>query len=158
MSRSTTVVALPVALTLLVLGAGCGQGFDRAAATDSFQQANPEATSTQAGCVVDRQIDRFGLDGLADQLEAEPPSDEFVDMQFRDMFACGMDGDVEQQLVELLRDSGVDTSTAPCVATQIVEELDDQDIDVLVSGDITDAFMTKFVAAMTDCGAAGTGE
>jgi hypothetical protein len=157
MSRSTTVVCLPVVLGLAIFGAGCGQGFDRDAAIDSFQQANPDASGTQAACVVDRQIDRFGLDGLADQLDTDPPTDEFVDIQFRDMFACGMDGDVEEQLVELLQDSGVDAEAAPCVATEIVAELDDEDIDVLVSGDITDTFMSKFIAAMTECGAAGTG-
>ncbi len=144
-------------LAAMVVGAGCGQGFDRETAVESFQQANPEATGTQSACVVDRQIERFGIDGLADELETDPPTDEFIDIQFRDMFACGMDGDVEEQLVELLQDSGVDDEAAPCVAGRIVEQLGDEDIDVLVSGEITDAFMSKFIAAMNDCGAGGAG-
>lgn len=138
--------------------AGCGQDLDREAAVDSFQRANPEASGAQAECVVDRQIDRLGLDGLTRQLEAETPSDDFVDSQFRDLFACGVDGDVEEQLVEQLEANGVTAEQAPCVADRLVGGLDDGDIDVLVSGQITDAFMAKFVAAMDGCRGAETGD
>ncbi len=151
-------MASVVALALLsVIGSGCGESFDRAAAVDSFMRANPEATDAQAGCVIDRQIDRYGLDGLAAELEADPAGDEFIDIQFRDMFACGIDGDVEEQLVEQLLASGVEPDAVPCVADRIVGELGDEDIDVLVSGEITEEFMTTFIAAMEGCGAVTSG-
>lgn len=157
MSRSPIVAALPMLVALTLAGTACGEGFDREAAVDSFRQANPEVTDAQATCVVDRQIDRFGLDGLAAELETDPPTDEFVDIQFRDMFACGIDGDVEEQLIQQLEPSGVPTDAAPCVADRIVDQLGDEDIDVLVSGDITEDFMTKFIAAMEGCGAVTSG-
>jgi hypothetical protein len=39
------------------------------------------------------------------------------------------------------------------VADALVVDLDDDDIDVLLSGEITDAFFEKFFAAMDGCGA-----
>ncbi len=137
--------------------AACGQGFDRETAIDSFRRANPDVTEGEAECVIDRQIDRYGLDGLATELEAEPESDEFVDIQFRDMFACGVDGDVEAQLLEQLEASGVAAEDSPCVARALTDGLDDEGIDVLLSGEITEDFMATFVAAMEGCGAGGGG-
>jgi len=154
----SSIITSMMALALFAVGAvGCGEGFDREAAVDSFMRANPEATNAQAGCVIDRQIDRYGLDGLATELEAEQASDDFIDIQFRDMFACGIDGDVEEQLVEQLLASGVEPGAVDCVAERIVDELGDDDIDVLVSGEITEDFMTTFIAAMEGCGAVTSG-
>lgn len=155
MRRSRSIATI---LLLWVIAVGCGQGLDRDAAVDSFQQANPEVTEAQAGCVVDRQIDRLGLDGLTEELVADPTSEAFIEEQFRDMFACGIDGDVESQLVEQLEANGVSPDDAPCVAARITGDLDPEDIDVLVSGEITEAFMAKFVGAMNDCGAGSSGE
>lgn len=142
---------------LALLAAGCGEDFDRAAAVESFERANPDVSAAQAECVVDRQIGRYGIDGLATELQAEPESDEFVDQQFRDMFACGIDGDITEQLIDQLQTNGVSADDAPCVAGAITDDLDDADIDVLVSGEITEEFMAKFVTAMERCGATGTG-
>jgi hypothetical protein len=134
--------------------AACGQdGFDRAAAVDSFSTANPDATDIQSGCVIDRLIDRFGLDGLEEQLSADPQELDFEEAQFRDMFACGMEGDVQDQIAEQLENNGVAPADAPCVADELVTDLTDDDIDVLLSGDISDEFLAKFVAAMESCGA-----
>ncbi len=134
--------------------AGCGQGaFDRAAAIESFSAANPEATEAQSGCVIDGLIGRFGLDGLEEQLSSDPPEPDFEEAQFRDMFACGMEGDVQEQIIEQLEASGVAPADAPCVAEELVTDLTDDDIDVLLSGDISDEFLAKFVTAMESCGA-----
>lgn len=141
------------AVTLVGLG-GCGQaGFDRAAAVDGFQAANPDATGAQSGCVVDRLIDRFGIDGLESQLSADPQDADFEEAQFRDMFACGMEGDVQEQIVSQLEANGVAPADAPCVADGLVSDLTDADIDVLLSGDISDEFLAKFIDAMESCGA-----
>jgi hypothetical protein len=138
--------------------AACGQGFDREAAIGSFRAANPEATAGEADCVVDRLIGRYGIDGLADELEGADSSDDFTDAQFRDMFACGVEGDVADQLTAQLEANGVEAADAPCVADRLTAELDDDDIDVLLSGEITERFMTRFVTAMEGCGAiAGDG-
>ncbi len=137
----------------MALAAGCGQGFDRDAAIESFSEANPGATAGQAECVVDQLIDRYGIDQLGRELEATSPPPAFTENQFRAMFGCGIEGDVRDQIVQQLEANDVDPADAPCVADRLVADLSDDDIDVLLSGDITDEFLAKFVAAMEDCGA-----
>lgn len=136
-----------------LVAAGCGQGFDREAAVSSFGEANPDVTTAQAECVVDRLIDRYGLGELEQELRNDPPDERFEEAQFRDMFACGVQGDVTDQVVEQLEANGVTEEYAPCVADHLVGDLTDGDIDVLLSGEITDEFFEKFVGAMEDCGA-----
>lgn len=133
--------------------AGCGRGFDRTDAVEAFNRANPEATPAQSECVVDRLVDRYELAGLQEQLEADPVDARFEADQFRDMFACGMDGDVREELSGQLAANGVADADAPCVADRLVDELTDDDIDVLLSGEITDQFFQKFFSAMERCGA-----
>lgn len=132
---------------------GDGETFDRDAAADSFAAANPGATATQAGCVVDRLIDRYGLEDLEQELAAEPLAADFEEDQFRDMFACGIEGDVRAQIIEQLEANGVTGQDAPCVADELVDDMEDEDFDVLLSGEITDDFLAKFVSAMEACGA-----
>jgi hypothetical protein len=146
-------VAAVLVLLALTTPTGCGQGFDRGAAVDSFRRANPEVSGEQAGCVVDRLVERYGLDGLVEELEADVPDAAFTEAQFQDMFACGVEGDVEAQIAEQLEASGVDPADAPCVAAAITADLGGDDIDVLLSGEITEEFMAKFVDAMDRCGA-----
>ncbi|MGH1490462.1 MAG: hypothetical protein ACRBK7_13920 [Acidimicrobiales bacterium] len=142
-----------VAAACLVAGCGQAEAFDRAAAIESFSNANPVATPEQSECVVDRLVDRYGLEGLRDELDAEPQDQAFSNAQFRDMFACSMDGDVRDQIDEQLQANGVAAKDAPCVADAMVDELTDDDFDVLLSGEITDDFFSKFVSAMEECGA-----
>ena len=137
----------------MLAGASCGQGFNRVAAIESFGKANPEATSDQAACVVDRLIDRYGLDELESELGTEPLHPSFEEVQFREMFRCGLAGDVQAQVIRQLSDNGVSAEDAPCVAENLVQALTDDDVDVLLSGQITDEFATKFYEAMDDCDA-----
>lgn len=138
---------------MAALATGCGGGFSRQNAIDGFLAGHPEADAAQAACVVDRLTDRYGADELQTRLDAEEMSAEFEEAQFRDMFACGLEGDVSDQITEQLVNNGVSESDAPCVADALVADLDDADIDVLLSGQITDAFYQKFFAAMDSCGA-----
>jgi hypothetical protein len=150
----TRLAGAVLVLVAGLLATGCGEdGFDRAAAIDGFAAANPDTTPDQQGCVVDRLIERYGLDGLEAELAAAEPATPFVEDQFRFMFACGVEGDVRRQIEEQLQAAGVDDTDAPCVADALVVDLDDDDIDVLLSGEITDAFFEKFFAAMDGCGA-----
>ena len=154
------MVRSPIKLTSLAavvavasIAAGCGQGYGRDDAVASFADANPSATEAQAGCVVDRLIDRYGLDQLEAELVADPIDPAFEETQFRDMFACGLEGDLEGEIARQLVDNGVEQADAPCVAGELVDDLEDSDIDVLLSGEITQDFMGKFVDAMRACGA-----
>lgn len=144
-----------VFLACAALLSGCGQNpeFDRDAAVVSFAEANPSASTSQSECVVDRLIDRYGLEELQTELEADPLDPAFTEAQFRDMFTCGVEGDVRDQIVEQLQANDVAEADAPCVADALMVDLDDSDVDVLLSGEITDAFFAKFVTAMEDCGA-----
>lgn len=151
------VAALVSLAFLTAFGAvACGQdpaAFDREAAVTSFSNTNAEATTVQSECVVDRLIDRYGLERLETELRSDPPKADFAESQFRDMFACGIEGDVRDQIVQQLQANEVAEADAPCVADVLMADLDDDDFDVLLSGDITDSFFAKFVSAMEDCGA-----
>lgn len=143
-------------LVVLPLAIGCGQeeaGFERDDASASFSEANPEATSAQSTCVVDRLVDRYGMERLEAELRAENLSADFAEDQFRDMFACGIEGDVRAQIVEQLEANGVAEEDSPCVADDLIGDLEDEDFDVLLSGEITDDFLAKFISAMERCGA-----
>jgi hypothetical protein len=69
------------------------------------------------------------------------------------MFVCGVEGDVGQELTEQLEAVGVSPEDAPCVSDRVVGSLSDDDVDALLSGDITDELATKFATALEDCGA-----
>lgn len=144
--------ALAIALGAIVL-LGCGQSFDRQAAVESFSKANPAASERQAECVVDRLIEGYGLGGLEEQLSAEPAEAAFEEAQFRTMFACGLDVGIRSQILEQLQANDVSEEHAPCVTDAITADLTDDDLDVLLSGEMSDDFFARFVSAMEDCGA-----
>lgn len=139
--------------SLSVLLGACGSELQREDITSSFSESFPDATSEQSECVADRLVDRYGIDQLEQELSAPEPDPAFEEAQFRDMFACGMDGDVRTQLESQLVDSGVDEANAPCVADSLSNDLTDEDLDVLLSGEITEEFYEKFFDAMDGCDA-----
>ncbi len=120
-----------------------------------FQDSNPDATTEQAGCVVDDLMGRYSSDELEVELAGEPVSSDFEEAQFRAMFTCGVEGDVQEQIRSQLVANGVSVDDAPCVASELMVDPTDEDIDVLLSGEITDAFYAKFFEAMELCGAVG---
>jgi hypothetical protein len=143
-----------IAGAALVAGlAGCGGTYSRQSAIDTFSTANPEATPEQAGCVVDSLIDRYSLDRLEVELDADPPDAAFEEVQFREMARCGLAGDLHQLVLDQLVASGISEADAPCVADRLVGTMTDDDIDVLVSGQISEQFSAKFLQAIDDCDA-----
>lgn len=142
-----------IAVLALVVLAGCGSGVGRADLVEAFESNNPDMTTEQAGCVADRLLERYEPDELRTELEADAVSSDFEEAQFRDMFACGVEGDVREQITSQLQANGVDADYAPCVSDELVSDLTDGDIDVLLSGEITDSFYEKFFTAMDTCGA-----
>ncbi len=150
---SNQILSWSIFLALTAALAGCAQGFDRNGAVLGFAETHPDATTEQAECVVDRLLDRYALEDLEAKLASDPMEPGFEEAQFRDMFACGLEGDVRDQIATELESTGLKAEEAPCVADALVEDLDDADIDVLLSGEITDAFYEKFFVAMESCGA-----
>ncbi len=144
---------MTVAVLLAVSSCGAGAA-TRDDVVDRVRADNTDATAEQAGCVADRLIDRFGLDGLDGMLAADPPDADLQEAEFTDAFRCGVVGDVRQEIVDQLTANAVPAGQAGCVADELVPGLTDADIDVIVSGDITESFTQKFDTAMRDCGAA----
>lgn len=142
-------------VAVLLAASGCGGGAaTRDDVVDRVRTDNTDATAEQASCVADRLIDRFGLDGLDGMLAADPPDADLQEAEFTDAFRCGVVGDVRQEIVDQLTANAVPADQAGCVADELVPGLTDADIDVIVSGDITESFTQKFDTAMRDCGAA----
>ncbi len=140
-------------LAIAIAGAGCGGGNSREAAIESFQKANPEATDEQSACVVDGLIDRYGVDELDAQLGAVPLDAGFEEDQFREMFVCGVDGDWRADITEQLIDNGVPADDAPCVSDELISTMSDDDIGVLLTGEITESFSETFFDALATCDA-----
>ncbi|MEL7207147.1 MAG: hypothetical protein AAGK32_02775 [Actinomycetota bacterium] len=145
--------AIAVAVIALAVPACGGEPFTEERAVASFQAANPDADLDASRCVVDHLIAQYGLEELEAQLAADPLRASFEEAQFRAMFRCGLEGDVEDQITTQLEENGVSPDDAPCVAAELVGAMTDDDIDVLLSGVITDDFSTKFLEAMETCGA-----
>lgn len=150
--RSTDGSQLVVVVGALVLSA-CGSGFTREAAIDSFMVANTDATTAQAECVVDELVGIYTLDGLETELAAEPLSEEFELTQYRASFACGMRNDVRSQLIDQLQASGLSGEDARCAGETMADELDEDDLEVLISGELTDEFFDKYFVALEACDA-----
>lgn len=144
-----------MAVAALLVAPGCGGGgASRDDVVARVKVDNTDATAEQAGCVADRLIERFGLDELDGMLAADPPDADLEEAEFTDAFRCGVVGDVRQEIVDQLTANAVPADQAGCVADELVPGLTDADIDVIVSGDITESFTQKFDTAMRDCGAA----
>ena len=137
----------------LVVGCTSSPSFNRAAAIDSFAEANSEATDEQAACVVDGLIERLGLEELEAELARQPIDAGFEETQFRQMFRCGVAGDWRSQITDQLVENGVGEADAPCVSEELFATMTDEDIDVLLSGETTDAFNERFFAALESCDA-----
>lgn len=107
----------------------------------------------QARCVVDILFETYGAEGLEVELDRAVPSDDFEEAQYRAMFGCGMRGDVRDQLAGQLEQRGLTDDEAACVADALTGDLDEDDLDVLLSGELTDEFFDKYFDAMSSCDA-----
>ncbi len=140
-------------MVLPLVATACADPFTRDVAVESFVAANDDATREQAGCVVDRLIDEYGLDGLRGELDRERLDPTFEVSQFRASFHCGMTSDVETALVDQLAASGIARRDAECAAAALLEDFDDDDLDVLLSGELNDTFYAKYFDALEQCNA-----
>lgn len=142
-----------VAATLLI-GAACGAGTGRASAIEQFRDSNPGASDAESACVVDGLLDRYESAEIVAELTTSPQGAGFEEDQFREMFRCGLEGDIEETLVEQLRLAGIEGEEAACIVAELAESLTDADIDGLVSGSISEEFRIRFGDAMSGCGVA----
>ncbi len=147
--RSGVALVLGVVVTV----SGCSSSLTRQEADEAFLRGHPDATEHQAGCVVDKLISTYGLDGLQIELEREVPVRSFEIDQFRASFGCGLTGDVEAELARQLEASGVKPVSARCAGKELTASLDDEGLDVLLSGEITDEFYEKYFVALEACNA-----
>ena len=120
---------------------------------ESFKSTNVDATDEQAGCVVDQLINIYGVEGLEAELLAEPADREFDEQQFRTMIHCGMTDRLTNPLTAQLQRLEVPTESQPCVVAALTTDITDDDLDVLLSGEITDEYYAKFFDALLSCDA-----
>ncbi|MFT7599632.1 MAG: hypothetical protein ACI8TP_002567 [Acidimicrobiales bacterium] len=144
-----------VALFWVVVGvAACSStSATRGDLVESFRNTNPDASTAQAECVVDELIAEYSLEGLERELEAVPKASSFERGQFLASFGCGLTSDVEAELADQLQASGIAADDADCAAEALTEGLDDEDLAVLLSGEITDQFYAKYFVALDECDA-----
>ncbi len=134
--------------------AGCSSSVDRADLVESYQQSRPDATAVETECVVDRLVEAFGIEGVEAELTATTgPTRAFELETFRAEFGCGRTDDVQAQLSELLAERELATDDAECVAEALTASLDEADLEVLIGGEMTDAFFDKYFVAVEGCGA-----
>ena len=131
----------------------CAADFTRDAAIDSFVAANEDASRQQAGCVVDRLVEAYELEGVEVELAREPLDEAFVEAQFRAEFGCGMQSSVRASLQEQLLASGIAADQAECAADELVDSLDEPDLDVLLEGELNDTFYAKYFDSLEQCDA-----
>jgi hypothetical protein len=155
--RSSSARPAPVAALLLgvlaLLGAVSCSGDDpalRAEVVDRLTDAYPEASLDQAGCVADRLADRYGLDTVTDLLGTG--DDDFNEDEYRDLFACGVVGDLRETLAQEIDNVGVGQAERECVSDSFLEALDDDDLDSLLEGQLSSDVFDHFSAALSNCG------
>ncbi len=159
----TSVVVLVTATLVL---SGCATPFSRADAVESFQAANPDASTIESACVIDALIEEYetepvdeeALAGLEAELLADPQRERFLLDQFRARFGCGMTDGVEAQLRRELLDNDIDEGAVECVAEALAGRLTDEDLEVLIGADgtadeMTDSFYASFFTAVEGCDA-----
>ncbi|MEZ5340319.1 MAG: hypothetical protein R2706_02395 [Acidimicrobiales bacterium] len=138
---------------LSVVGALTSCAVNRDDLVTSFQSANPEATDEQASCVVDALINVHGIEGVEQQLALDPVDPAFEELQFRTMVHCGMTGQLEVALTQQVAGLDVAADNRACVVDALVADITDDDLDVLLSGQITDDYYAKFFDTLSSCDA-----
>lgn len=155
--RLSTLAGPPLALVLCLFGVtGCSTQITRSEADELFLATFPQASEVQAGCVVDKLISLDGIEGLERELEAEEPTAAFKQEQFRAMFGCGMTSELDEEMgrqVLLVEDGRLSAATSSCVGTALVANIDEDGLEVLLSGEITDEFSETYYLALQACDA-----
>ena len=67
------------------------------------------------------------------------------------MFGCGLTDEVEDELVRQLIATGIEPDAARCAGRELTINLDDEGLEVLLSGEITDTFYEKYFLALQAC-------
>lgn len=131
---------------------GCA-GLDREDLVDAYLSGHPELSRQTAGCVVDTLVETHGVDGLESELAADPESSEFQLAHLRARFGCGITSDVVDELGPQLIERGLDAETASCVVDALTRDMEPEDLDVVLSGTMTDDFYSRYFDAMEECDA-----
>lgn len=103
--------------------------------------------------MVDRLVDTYTLEGLEAELSAQRLDADFEEAQFRAEFGCDMRSGVESSLVTQLEASGIARDQAECAADELVDSLVEDDLDVLLTGELNDAFYAKYFDSLERCDA-----
>jgi hypothetical protein len=119
-------IAVRVICLILVVGfllGACSSTEDKL--ITAFMESNPVASEQDARCVVEKLVDVYGADGVADELEAEAPSVGFLNDQGMAMSSCGVVVNTKAELVSAFIDANpeVSKSEATCVIGVLTTDL-----------------------------------
>jgi hypothetical protein len=121
----------------------------------AFMESNPVASEEDAQCVVDKLVEVYRADGVADELEAEAPSAGFLNDQGMAMSSCGVVVNTKADLVSAFTEANpeVSKSEATCVIDVLTTDLGTaQLIANLWAEPVPRDFELAQFRAMFDCG------
>lgn len=142
---------MAAALIVLCSAVACG-GLDRGDLADAYAAEHPDLDPVTAGCIVDDLIAVYGVDGLEAEL-ADGADPDYQLAHFRARFGCGVHADVVAALRPQLEARGLDPAAAGCVAQSLSDAMEIEDLDVVLTGPMTDDFYAKYFDALEDCDA-----
>ncbi len=143
-----------VSATLLALGGGIGACSSELTADDlaaAYRRGHPDIDEAVARCVVDALTLIYSIEQIEAQLARPSVSDDFAWEQYRSEAVCGSTANLEAQLSGLLVERGLNVSQAECTAAALAEDVEDSDLLVLRTGEMTDAFYARYFDALQTC-------
>jgi hypothetical protein len=144
-----------VTVAVLAGASGCGDELDRRALTESFQRDFPDATATEASCVVDDLLDRFTLDEIEAEMDSGQASAPFANATVAAMASCGYDLSAFEPwmltMVANLTRLGFEPDEARCAAERLSGQLTGDEVEQLTAGELPPGFRSRLVEALAAC-------
>ena len=143
-----------MSVALLALGGGfaaCTSELTGEDLATAYRRGHPEVDDAIARCVVDALTLTYSIEEIEAELARPAVSDDFAWDQYRSEALCGSTANFEAQLTGLLVETGLDLDQANCAAATLAEHVDDSDLLVLRTGEMTDAFYARYFDALQAC-------
>lgn len=140
--------------TLMALASGIGACSSERTAEDlvaAYQRGHPDVDDAVARCIVDSLTLVYSIGQIDAELARPAVSDDFAWAQYRSEAVCGSTANLEAQLTGLLVETGLDRSQAECAAAALAANIQDSDLLVLRTGEMTDAFYARYFDALQTC-------
>ena len=130
---------------------GCSSELTTADLATAYRRSHPEVDDVVARCVVDELTLTYSVDQIEAELARPMVSADFAWEQYRSEAVCGSTDGLVTQLTGLLTETGLDADAAECTASKLAERVQDSDLAVLRSGQMTEAFYARYFDALHAC-------